>query len=204
MPDLITWPSVVLSLGVLFIIVFRRPIADLLGRTRKVGKGGLETYDNAQLPAPTDTRTEVEKFLRTYDNPLLLEQEGSIRMDLKNRKLDAPADSQQVLIRALAGTQILLHFERVFSAIFASQVAILNFLNSRPEGASLDDLRPFYEDARTRFPAIYRESDFESYLGFLQSFQLLDISQGAVSIKPAGREFLKWLVENGKAGPFHG
>ena len=97
MPDLITWPSVVLALGVLFIIVFRRPIADLLGRTRKVGKGGLETYDNAQLPAPTDTRTEVEKFLRTYDNPLLLEQEGSIRMDLKNRKLDAPADSQQVL-----------------------------------------------------------------------------------------------------------
>ncbi|MBK6779922.1 MAG: hypothetical protein IPG75_10160 [Gemmatimonadetes bacterium] len=83
-------------------------------------------------------------------------------------------------------------------------MAILNFLNSRPEGASLDDLRPFYEDARTRFPAIYRESDFESYLGFLQSFQLLDISQGAVSIKPAGREFLKWLVENGKAGPFHG
>ena len=43
--EVLAWPLVVLIIGLVAIFVFRGQIAALIGRTRKVGEGGLETFE---------------------------------------------------------------------------------------------------------------------------------------------------------------
>ncbi|MBI3824420.1 MAG: hypothetical protein HY294_00305 [Candidatus Rokubacteria bacterium] len=73
------------------ILVFRGPLATLIGRTRRVGKGGLETFD-AQPAQPTEEKKGVEEFFRSFDNPLIVEAETLIVKDLKDRKIESAAD----------------------------------------------------------------------------------------------------------------
>jgi len=198
------WPIVVTVLGFGFMLLFRRPVAALVERTKKVGKSGLETFESPQLPAPADKPDALAEFMGTYDNPLLREQEAAITADLKTRGLTEPSAAQKALIRSLAGTQILLLFERVQSLIWASQIALLTYLNSRPAGATLAEVRPFYDDAVQKFPPFYQGYSFDSWVTFLQSWMLLERQGDSVALSKAGREFLKWRIEAGRAGPFHG
>ena len=200
----LAWPAVALVLATGFLIGFRKPVAALLARTKKLGKGGIETYDAAQLPAPAEREDPVSQFLGTYDNPLLTEIEASIKQDLTARKLDEPTSAQRALIRALAGTRIELHFERVYSTVWASQLALLRYLNTRPMRVTEQQLRPFYDDATSKYPVLYQSYPFEAYLRFLESHYLIDRSAGPVGLTLTGKEFLKWLVELGRAGPLHG
>jgi hypothetical protein len=67
---------------------------------------------------------------------MLLEQEQLIVRDLKDRGIDAAADREKALVRALASTQLVLRFEVVYGLIWASQVSALRFLNPRDERGS--------------------------------------------------------------------
>jgi len=140
----------------------------------------------------------------TYDNQLLREQEGAILQDLKTRGFADPAAAQKVLVRSLAGTQILLHFEKLSASVWASQINVLTYLNSRPAGAPLTELRPFYDDAKQQNAAIYQNYPFEGWLAFLESFHVIERNQDTILLSRVGREFLKWRIEVGRAGPFFG
>jgi len=185
-------------------LLFRRPIGALLDRTKKVGKGGLEAFESAQLPAPAEKPDPLAEFMGTFDNPLLREQEASILADLKARSLTDASAAQKALIRSLAGTQILLLFERLQGFIWASQIALLTYLNSRPTGAPLTEIRPFYDNAKQNYPAIYHDYSFDAWVAFLQSWMLIERKDDSVALSKVGREFLKWRIEVGRAGPFHG
>jgi hypothetical protein len=202
--DAFAWPAAALLLGFGFLLIFRRPISSILDRTRKVGKGGLETFDSPQLPAPAQKPDPLAEFMGTYDNPLLREQEDAILMDLKERGFADTAAAQKVLVRSLAGTQILLHFENISASIWASQISLLTHLNSRPAGATLGEVRPFYDNARKQYPAAYQNYQFEPWLAFMESFNLIERRKGVIFLSKVGREFLKWRIEAGRAGPFFG
>src|SRR5438128_2534522 len=120
----LVWPLVVVVLGFGFMVLFRKPISTLLDRTKRVSRSGLETFEAPQLPAPAEKPDPLKEFMSTYDNQLLLENEAVIVADLKGRGLTDPAAAQKALVRSLAGTQILLLFERVQQLIWASQVAL--------------------------------------------------------------------------------
>jgi hypothetical protein len=201
--SVLAWPAVVLIIALVAIFAFRTEVGALIGRTRKVGKGGLETFES-QPPQPTDEKKGVDEFFRTFDNPLLVQSEELILQDLKTRKIEAPVDREKALVRALASTNLILHFERVYGTIWASQFAVLRFLNPRDDGAELSDLEPFYEAAKTQYPAWYENYTFDRWLSYLQSFNLILKNDSKVSITVAGQEFLKYLVALGKAGPYYG
>jgi hypothetical protein len=202
--ETVAWPGVVVVLGFGFMLLFRRPITAVLERTRRVGKGGLETFESPQLPAPTDKPDPLAEFMGSFDNPLLREQEAVILADIKARWLADPYVAQKALVRSLAGTQILLLFERIQSLIWASQVALLTYLNSRPTAAPLNEVRRFYDDAAQKYPDLYHGYSFDSWVTFLASWMLIERHGEFVSLSKAGREFLKWRIEIGRAGPFHG
>jgi hypothetical protein len=113
----LAWPTAVLIIALVAIVVFRGQIASLIGRTRKVGRGGLETYD-AQPAQPTEEKKGVDEFSRSCDNPLIVDAEALILKDLKDRKIDGPPDRERALVRALAASNIIQHFERVHGAIW--------------------------------------------------------------------------------------
>ena len=202
--DAFAWPAVALLLGFGFLLVFRKSISSILDRTKKVGKGGLETFDSPQLPAPAEKPDPLAEFMGSYDNPLLREQEDAILMDLKARGFADPAAAQKALVRSLAGTQILLHFENISASIWASQIDLLMYLNSRPGGATLSEVQPFYDNARKQYSAAYQNYQFEPWLAFLESFALIERRKGVIFLSKVGREFLKWRIEVGRAGPFFG
>lgn len=201
--NVLAWSAVVLIIALVAIFAFRSEMGALIGRTKKVGKGGIETFEN-QPPQPTDEKKGVDEFFRTFDNPLLIQSEELILQDLKSRKIEAPVDREKALVRALASTNLILHFERVYGTIWASQFATLRFLNPRDDGAELLDLEPFYEAARIQYPSWYEHYTFDRWLSYLQSFNLVMKNNSKVCITVAGREFLKYLVTSGKAGPYYG
>ena len=202
--DALAWPGAIVVLGFGFFLIFRRPIERLVDRTKEVGKKGLRTFETPQLPAPEEKPDPLAEFLGTYDNRLLRIQENSILEDIKKRGLDDPTAAQKALVRTLAGTQIQLHFERVSSSIWASQINLLGHLNSKADGAALAEVRTFYDTARQQFPPYYENYSFEGWLGFIESFHLVERRGEAVLLSDAGREFLKWRIDMRRTGPLFG
>lgn len=194
------WPTAATIIAVVLGLIFRREIGQLILRTKKVGTGGLETFD-AQTPQAQADRKGFEDFLRAFDNPLLVEAEAAIAKDLKDRKIEAPADRERTVIRALAAQQILNHFERVTNSIWASQMLLLRFANTQASGVTLADAKLFYEDAKSKYGAWYEQYSFEQWLAFLESHKLTQQATGTVFITLAGREFLKYHVHSGRTGP---
>jgi hypothetical protein len=203
MVAVLVWPVVVLIVTLVALLLFRAPFAALITRTKKVGKSGLETFDS-QPPQPTEEKKGVDEFFRSFDSPLLVEAEQLIIKDLKERKIEASADREKTLVRALASTNIVLHFERVYGVLWASQLACLRYLNPREEGTEVTEVVPFYELGKAEYPSWYENYPFDRWFGFLRSFNLVLERDSHVFITVAGREFLKYLVATGKAGPYHG
>ena len=50
----------------------------------------------------------------------------------------------------------------------------------------------------------YAGNPFDRWFGFLRTLNIANEKDSVVFITVAGREFLKYLVAAGKAGPFHG
>lgn len=197
----LAWPAVVLLLAIIVLVMFRRPIASLLDRTKKVGKGGIETFEG-QPAQPTEERKGIEEFLRRFDSPLLVEAERLILNDLKERKIEDAPDRERALLRSLASTNIILHFERVHGLMWASQLACLRYLNTIDHGAEQKELAPIYEHAKSEYPAWYENQTFERWLAFLRAYNLITEREERLVITVAGREFLKYLVAAGKGGPY--
>ena len=196
--DFITWPIVVLILGLVGMFVFRSPLAHLIGRTQKIGKDLLLAGPQSQPAAPTDESATVDEFMRSYDNKLLLEQEEVIRADIAARGLADKPELEKLLIRVLAVTQILAHFERTYSVIWDSQLDLLRHLNSQDDGVEDEAVAEYYEAVVDEHPLLKDLEGIDTYLAFLESNNLVARSAGIVAITIVGREFLKWLVESGK------
>jgi hypothetical protein len=200
---ILVWPGVTLVLGVIALFLFRQQLAVLISRTKRVGKDGLETFESQPAP-PTEEKKSVEEFFRTFDNPLLLEVEQLILKDLKDRKIEAAPDREKALVRSLASTNLILHFERVHGLIWASQLTSLRYLNPRDEGADRSELVPIYDAAKADYPERYENYPFERWLGFLKDANLIRERDSRVFITVQGREFLKYLIASGKSGPYYG
>lgn len=199
----LAWPVVVLIVALVAIFLFRVEMRALIERTKKVGKGGIETFEN-QPAQPTGEKKAIDEFFREFDSPLLVEAEQLILTNLKDRKIEDAGDRGKALVRSLASTNILLHFERAYGSLWASQLACLRYLNPRDQGAEVTDIVPFYELGKAAYPIWYENYPFDRWLGFLHSFNLVGGHDAHVFITVCGREFLKYLVAAGKGGPYHG
>lgn len=202
--DAFAWPAAVLIIVVFALIIFRKEISSLLNRTKEIGTSGLKAYDTPPTQ-PTDEKKSVDEFFRSFENPLLLEAEELILNDLKNRKIETSQEREKTLLRALASTNLLLHFERVHGTIWLSQLAALRYLNQRDTGAERADLyHHFYETAKAAYPNWYENYSFDQWLEFLQSFTLVALKDSRLFISVAGREFLQYLTATGKSDPYYG
>ena len=197
--NIFAWPSV----AVICVLILRRPIVDLLNRIKKLGTSGIETFDQ-QPPQQIDEKRGIDEFIRTYDNKLLVEAEQRILTDLADKKIDAPKDREKALVRSLATSHIVNHFEWTYSVIWLSQVELLRFLNGRDGGATEDEVLQFYERGMEANPGMYQNHSIERWLTFLTNVTLVNASNDRLHITVAGREFLQYLIATGKSGPFSG
>jgi hypothetical protein len=180
-----------------------RAVASILQKTKKVSITGIEAQENPPPPTP-DERQAVETFFRSFDNPLVREQEDVIVEDLRKRRVEAPHDKERALLRSLALTQIILHFERVNNTIWASQHQLLRYLNERTAGATEEEVRAFYDTAKATYAAIYEHYAYERWLDFISSHRLIARNNDRFFISVAGREYLQYLIAAGKSAPSFG
>jgi len=195
----VNWPSAVIVLGIVAMVLFRRPLGMAIQRVRKVSKEGVEVSVEAGQKTEETPRRNVDDLMKAFDSPLLLEQEKRIRNDLQSKGLQGSADAVNVLIRHLAAFQIGYGFEVTYPLIWGSQLLILQNLNSNPLGNTLTALHAFYEIAANQHPAVFAGYAFENYIAFLESTGLVSRTGDRLTITLAGREFLSYLARTGKS-----
>ncbi len=216
--DAFAWPLAALAALVFFVLLYRRQIGAFLERAESIGKGGIKAYpkeiaqSQTGAPAPATEalapnpagstgsavqKLKTEDLLRELDTPLILERDKFIREDLE--RLENPADREKVLIRHLAGSNVVREFERVYGLIFGSQIGALEDLNSAGhEGLPVERIQAFYNDAVARYPAMYERLTFEEWIGFLKLSVLIQDSENGYAITLWGHEFLIHLVRSRK------
>lgn len=197
--EVFAWPLVVFLLGVIGMFFFKRPIQRLIDRAEKVGKGGIQA--RALPEQATEPKSSgVEDFLKkVYDNQLLREAEEGIRTHLESLKPVNVEERERFLLRNFAATVILRAFDRIYYDIYGSQLAALQFLNDfRGAQVTLENLRPFFEEACKKHPELYINDRFERWLGFISTAGLVRLDNNIFSITVRGKEFLKYLVDQGR------
>lgn len=220
----LNWPAAALVFGLTTLVLFRTPLSRLLERTEKV-KDWLVAPKQPATTAPLDQALPTHDVVREqlaletltagFASQVLLLQEQNIRSDLGTHGLTADTAAEKVLVKHLAGTQIALRFERVYSLIYRSQLLALRWLNAQPDGVHGDALLPFYQDGVKAWPALYVGYDFRAWLSFLAGNGLLAESDASAAaddeaspfglvITVLGREFLAFLVHSGRPDPVLG
>lgn len=197
----ITWFHLTFVFSVVAIFVFRQPLSDLIRRTTKINREGLtaDISPEAQREKTKTSPEAVQQLLDVVGNSIVIaEQEENIRQDLTSKGLSADSDSAKVLVKHLAGTQLLLAFERVHSSIFGSQIFLLKKLNEvAGQGRPADDVNAHIDHVKELYPQLGQWSH-DQYLAFMFA-QLLIVKQSdQFHITNFGVEYLTWMARNGR------
>lgn len=196
----VTWPIVVLFLGLIALLLFRRPIQDLIGRTTSIDKSGLKASSTPEAQRE-DRKTEaVQELLAAIgESPSLLDVEQRIRQDLEARSLETSGDTVRVLIRHLAASQLLVQFEQIHNFIFGSQIFLLKRLNEVVgQGRHEKDIRVHFEHVQ-KFHEELSSWTFDQYMRFLFD-RILIVKHGEIfHITNMGVEYLTWMARNGRS-----
>jgi hypothetical protein len=209
------WPIALVLVVLVISLVFKKPFTEAIRRGGlKIGKEGL-SIDQATAAAAVSVQSEampIENTLRLDPEterrvselkqavvPVIIrEQQARIRSELeKLNLLNNTNDLVDILTQHLAIWQLLYAAERTYRIIFGSQIAILKHLNVHGR-TTTSKIQEFYEQAKTKFPLVYDKYQFDAYLNFLISSNLVVAAVGITYvITPLGKEFLQWMIAQG-------
>jgi hypothetical protein len=139
--------------------------------------------------------------LHPLETAVLKTQEEAIRKDVEKLFPNDLSGRVNSLVTHLAATQLALAFERIDKLIWGSQLELLLHVNSLHNGAAVDELKRFYDNAAAAHQDSLKEYSFENYLGFLVNSRLLFRTNGRVFITPFAKDFLAHLARIGATYP---
>ena len=143
----------------------------------------------------------VQELLDRIGNSIVISDiETSIKEELASKKLEIDGDTSKVLLRHLAGTQLLLQFEKIHSVIFGSQLYLLKSLNKSIPDGGIPEFEVFahFEKVKQKYSDSYANWDSEQYLGFLYAHVLIIKAESdIIKITNMGVEYLTWITRNG-------
>jgi hypothetical protein len=192
-----TWPGVALIIAVTAMVLFRKQIGSFIIRAKSISRVGIETFDPPQGQSINQS-SGLEEFMKTFDNPLIIQVEESIKAGLITLKIESSTDREKALVRDLARVNLILHFERAYGIMWASQLNLLRKLNSKPLGILFNEGQEYYNQGKELYPDWYGNYRYEDWINFLVSFKLVEIDGQMLHLTLAGREFLKYIIDIGK------
>lgn len=216
----LAWPITIIPIVIFFLIKFHDPIAKLIDRIRKVGKGGFEcddpaekqiadTKDPAQNPLDAIQKTSDDQEISVAQNgadellatvpltPCVQDNEKLVRDGLLARGLDETGLAVKVLIRYLAVSVALLDFEQIHISIFGSQIQLLKSLNEAAgTGKAWEFIEGHFDDTKERYPDYFEKWTADTYMKFLAQKVLIAYdNERQCHITEKGREYLGWIVK---------
>ena len=196
----ISWQHLGFIFALVFIFSFRQPLSDLIRRVTSISKDGLTAG------APPEAQREKEhesaqQLLDVIGSSIVIEElENRIKAELTTKNLSAEGHSVKVLIRHLAGTQLLLSFEQVHNLILGSQIFLLKKLNEvTGQGRPAQFVYGHIDHVKTLYPTELHDWSHEEYLAFLFIRSLIVQHDNQIHITNLGVEYLTWLVRNGRS-----
>jgi hypothetical protein len=199
--EYLAWPSVVLVLGIVGLFAFKRNIAGLIDRIRKIERLGITTALDQTQSLPESKTTGFQELMDLVSSPLLRQREVVIRDSLKAKGVTGEQEAVKLLTRAVAALGLQLQWEQLDRSIYGSQVALMIAVNASARGLSVEQIKGFYDTAAQQFPATYKSYAFEEWLSFLEAMQMVVKGGGGYMITLEGKEFMSWLVQTGRTHP---
>ena len=192
------WPSVALLLGIVAIVVLRKPLGRLLDRITHIDKIGIKAASQEIAAATKDAEKPfaVRDVMELGYNEVIKDHERMIQEAIAKIRFSTPEEREALLLRALARSQVYAQFHRISMLMFGSQLGIVVQASSQPAGISEDLVKKTYEDAKKGDSLFHESTSYESYKGFLLNTKLLCWEGDRLKITIFGKEFLKFLVDN--------
>jgi hypothetical protein len=180
----IAWPLLIFGIA----YAFRQPLKELLPRVRRAGPTGIEIADQSELVRKwTGELRQLPNLQRTTAIETL---EKAIHTDLELTREDERTD---LLVNRLAQNRLAAIFERVYGAIYGSQIAGLRALVNAGGKVTMSDAVQYFDEAKSKKPEL-NEVEFGAWLEFLRVFNLIKIENETISISELGRDFLLYLT----------
>jgi hypothetical protein len=213
--DILKWP-VTVFLGIL---IFRRGIETLIARIQRAGFGtrsvdfaepaalASEQQQQKQIDKPTSGETAAGEAPPPPPPPALRPIEEAIATAISAS--NATEEIKRAwLIRGVAIARIERAHETTYRLILGSQIAILLQANLAIP-FDVDGARAIYDDAKTRYPDVYKTFEFETWLNWPANSGLTIIgrdtsNRSIIKITEIGKDFLHYLVNMGLTSTKYG
>lgn len=155
-------------------------------------------YEKPKNQRKVDNEKNVQELLDRIGNSIVINEfEKQIIKELNEKDMVLTTEVETVLVRHLAGTQLLLAFVKIDKYIFGSQLNLLKELASiAPEGFTSNEIKEYYENVKLDFPNSFKEWDYKKYLAYLYSSVLITKNGDKVHLTNFGQEFIDWISLN--------
>lgn len=115
--------------------------------------------------------------------------------------LEEKTDKDEI-IKTLKRTAANLHlwwrFEEISSLIFGTQLALLFFLKSRPEGMTKEEVAPYYQAHLDQLKASEVKRPIDHWLGWLKMQMLIREQGERIFLTHYADDFMQWIYNRGK------
>ena len=192
----IKWPILV----IIALLIFRRPIIDLINRITKVGYGSKSIEANQQITASEKKSEEISHIDRAVGlfRPETIETfREEVAKETEVAKLKTSNEKIERLTNYGSLLYIMRHFDILYNNIFGSQIRILEYVNSHSQ-ITPESVKFVYENAKKNHPKFYENYSYDEYLNFLFAYNLIRVDDGILNITILGLDFLKYLTESNK------
>ncbi len=187
------WPLVV-CLG---IFLLKDRLAGMFSggiKSLQHGQTKVELFDKNQNLKPEYSDSSQLDSLIPVDNTGLSADLEKILTE----SISSVTENEQkidILVKKLAQTQIHLGFEKVYTHIYGSQIRLLEFLCTKPNGETeIVNVLSFYYEATKSSPEYFQNLNFSEYSEFLKSWKLINSLNDKISITQAGRAFIDYIT----------
>jgi hypothetical protein len=203
--DILKWPAAAL----IGILIFRKGVETLIGRVRRaaLGSRSVDFAEPAAIVSEQQQQKQITKLTVSEPTageapppppaPALRAIEETIAAAVSTST--ASEDVKRAwLIRGVAVARLEKAHETTYRLIMGSQIGLLLQANT---GATfeVDAARAIYDEAKTKYPEIYKAFEFEAWLNWPANIGLIKIDRGApnkskITITDLGKDFLHYLV----------
>ncbi|MEQ1638756.1 MAG: hypothetical protein ABL903_19015 [Methylococcales bacterium] len=195
------WPHFSFLFGLLFVLLFKSQLAELISRITSIGKEGVKASPTPEAQREKKKTEAVQELLLAIGDSIVLRDfEGRIKSDLIVRELEIEGDTVKILIKHLAAANVLLEFEQVHNLILGSQIYLLKKLNEIVgQRQNREKVFAHFEHVREMFKSDLGAWSFEQYMAFLIGRSLLTIDNETYHITNFDVEYLTWMARNGRS-----
>lgn len=213
-----SWPVPACIAVVLIALILKSPLSSLLGRVveakwkdlsltaaapqeRQLEPAAISGGAGRAITSEVTGNSAADELLRdaasNVDMALIDLRANSIFADFEVREIP-DGKRETVLVKLLAAALIREFWERLNAIILGSQLRLIELASGNSLGITDKDIADIYQGAATQYPDFYGRFTFDAWLEFLTSSGLLQKqSDHAYSLTPAGRGFLKYLIDQG-------